>query len=355
MIPKILLIKDVPAPMAGKMGKVFGDDAEIVTAESGLSGIFAFQREKPWLTVIDENLPDVSGLSVSTILKDTEVENSIIYLLVRTHVLENTKADRLYDAKTSPSILMEQMKRDLSFLHEKIEGGGTNDGLEYASYQQMKMLPSFIYEKEFSIEYVFSAFDKRSGDSVNFWYDKKKDPSHLYGYLFDCEGHNVSSFGQVGSAWMLLRKSMEEYQGGDLSSLADVMGEVNQDYIHLTPIKSLVPSIAFCFDFKEKVMRFCTAGMPYVFFRRKGETVYSPQTYSSSIIGYEKESSFEEQTVNLEDVEDIIFTSDGLSDLFSDHQGGEVLESAKHDDVSAIHVHISHPSRHSDSARILEA
>ena len=148
---------------------------------------------------------------------------------------------------------------------------------------------------------------------------------------------------------------MEEYQGGDLSSLADVMGEVNQDYIHLTPIKSLVPSIAFCFDFKEKVMRFCTAGIPYVFFRRKGETVYSPQTYSSSIIGYEKESSFEEQTVNLEDVEDIIFTSDGLSDLFSDHQGGEVLESAKHDDVSAIHVHISHPSRHSDSARILEA
>ena len=123
MIPKILLIKDVPAPMAGKMGKVFGDDAEIVTAESGLAGIFAFQREKPWLTVIDENLPDVSGLSVSTILKDTEVENSIIYLLVRTHVLENTKADRLYDAKTSPSILMEQMKRDLSFLHEKIEGG----------------------------------------------------------------------------------------------------------------------------------------------------------------------------------------------------------------------------------------
>ena len=165
----------------------------------------------------------------------------------------------------------------------------------------------------------------------------------------------MSSFGQVGSAWMLLRKSMEEYQGGDLSSLADVMGEVNQDYIHLTPIKSLVPSIAFCFDFKEKVMRFCTAGIPYVFFRKKGETVYSPQTYSSSIIGYEKESSFEEQTVNLEDVEDIIFTSDGLSDLFSDHQGGEVLESAKHDDVSAIHVHISHPSRHSDSARILEA
>ena len=340
MTPKILLIKEVPNPFASKLQKILGDEAEVVTSPNGLMGIFDFQRIRPWITIIDENLSDVSGLSVSTILKDTGVENSLVYILVRKKILENTKADRFYDAKTSPAILCEQVKRDLAMMKDNIFGKEKNDGLEYATYQQAKMLPNFIRNECFSVEYVFSAFDKLSGDSVNFWYDKKKDPDHLYGYLFDCEGHNVSSFGQVGSAWMLLRKNMESYQNGEIANLGGVMDVVNKDYIHLTPIKSLVPSIVFCFDFGKKELKFSTAGIPCVFLRRKGQDAFEPAKFQSNSIGYEAEGRFEEHSIPLEQLEDVIFTSDGLSDLVADREDGE-LGSAKHDDVSAIHVHLS--------------
>ena len=52
------------------------------------------------------------------------------------------------------------------------------------------------------------------------------------------------------------------------------------------------------------------------------------------------ESRFKEQQLPLADVDTIVISSDGLSDLLLSEWQGERLPSSKHDDVSAIYIKI---------------
>lgn len=337
MRPVILYISPQGDKLEATIKQELGEDVDFHESPTGMTGLFEFQGVRPSITIVDEELNDVSGLSIASILKDIGIPNCLIYVVIHNELLENTKADRYIDASIKPDIFVQQIRADIEKIRADIEANEDSDGLEYAAYQQLSMLPKFITGKIFRAEYVFSAFDKLSGDSLNFWYDKDKE--WLLGYLFDCEGHNVASFGQVGSTWTLLRKNMGDYQNGEFATLSEAMESVNKDYFNLTPIKSLVPVIAFCFDFKKKEMRYCPAGIPCLFIKKKDEAQYSPMSLKSSLIGYEQDSSFEEFTLSLSGIEDVIFTSDGLSDLYSDKKEDE-LGIAKHDDVSAVHVHL---------------
>lgn len=337
MRPVILYISPQGDKLEATIKQELGEDVDFHESPTGMTGLFEFQGVRPSVTIVDEELNDVSGLSIASILKDIGIPNCLIYVVVHNELLENTKADRYIDASIKPDIFIQQIRVDIEKIRADIEANEDSDGLEYAAYQQLSMLPKFITGKIFRAEYVFSAFDKLSGDSLNFWYDKDKE--WLLGYLFDCEGHNVASFGQVGSTWTLLRKNMGDYQDGEFSTLSEAMESVNKDYFNLTPIKSLVPVIAFCFDFKKNEIRYCPAGIPCLFIKKKDEAQYSPMSLKSSLIGYEQDSSFEEFTLSLSEIEDVIFTSDGLSDLYSDKKEDE-LGIAKHDDVSAVHVHL---------------
>lgn len=336
MRPVILYISSKGDKLEEAVKEALEGETDFHESPTGMTGLFEFQGVRPSITIVDEELEDVSGLSIASILKDIGVPNCLIYVVVHNELLENTKADRYIDASVKPEIFLQQIRVDIEKIRAEIEADEDSDGLEYAAYQQLSMLPKFITGKLFRAEYVFSAFDKLSGDSLNFWYDKEKE--WLLGYLFDCEGHNVASFGQVGSTWTLLRKNMGDYQSGIFKTLSEAMSSVNRDYFNLTPIKSLVPVIAFVFDFKKEELRYCPAGIPCLFVKKYGES-YSPMSLKSSIIGYEKESSFEEHILPLSEIEDVIFSSDGLSDLYSDKKDEE-LGIAKHDDVSAVHVHL---------------
>ena len=52
------------------------------------------------------------------------------------------------------------------------------------------------------------------------------------------------------------------------------------------------------------------------------------------------ESRFQEQQLPLTDVDTIVFSSDGLSDLLLSEWQEAKLPSSKHDDVSAIYIKI---------------
>ena len=55
-------------------------------------------------------------------------------------------------------------------------------------------------------------------------------------------------------------------------------------------------------------------------------------------IGYEPGVEFDEKKISLENVEKVIFSSDGFSELLFENSNG--LVKAKHDDVSAIVIQI---------------
>lgn len=339
IIPNILIISSRQDGLEEKVQKLLDGKAKVFSVPTGLMGLAAFMETRPLITIVDDEVKQLNGCTVTTMLKDNEQIESCFFLLVHKQLLPNTKADRFIDAKTNSKLLLKQIETDFDRIRASM--ANADDGLNYAVYNQEKMLPQPIHAEKFDANYVFSAFDRLSGDSVNFWYSKDKDPDHLYGYLFDCEGHNVASFGQVGSTWLLLRKRMEEYQNHDLLSLAEVMNNVNQDYYRWTPIKSLVPAIVFCFDFREKELHFCPAGIPNLYVRKKKDIDYEQIDLKSSIVGYSEDSVFEEKVIPIGDVSDVMFTTDGLSDILSSEEVGEALDSAKHDDMSAIHVNLT--------------
>ena len=201
---------------------------------------------------------------------------------------------------------------------------------------QNDMLPRAIETSAFRAGSIFSAYNRLSGDSINFWANDKK----LYGYLADCEGHDLASYGQVGSTWLSLKKAMWSYQVGIHKELSDVMATVNQDYVTLYDRTTIVPSLAFCLDCQAGVLKYCPAGIPSLFIRRRGKADFEAIPLQSPLLGYEMESRFQEQQLPLTDVDTIVFSSDGLSDLLLSEWQEAELPSSKHDDVSAIYIKI---------------
>ena len=92
--------------------------------------------------------------------------------------------------------------------------------------------------------------------------------------------------------------------------------------------------VIFYFDFEKNILHYCSAGIPSFYIKRgsKMEEILM----ENYLIGYEPDVGFDEKALELEDIDEIIFSSDGLSELlFKDMQD---TDPAKHDDVSAILV-----------------
>lgn len=343
MTPSILLIQqkpDSPDSLADRLQEIFDGSARILSATHGLTGLAIYQQHQPAIVVIDEDLQDLSGMSVSTILADMEdKKESLLYLLIRRHLLDHTKADRFFAANTPIDILAAQLQRDLARLTQKPK----SESYLNAVQMQRDMLPRKICTKAFRVDPLFSAYDHLSGDTINFWLNDKDQK--LYGYLADCEGHDLASYGQVGSTWLSLKRAMWSYQVGIHQSLSDVMSAVNQDYVTLYDRTTIVPSILFCLDYPHGILKYCPAGIPSLLIRRYGQNIYENLPLQSPLLGYEMDSFFEEKEIPIDEIESILFTSDGLSDLLLDEWDGE-LPIAKHDDVSAIYIHFHQDVHH---------
>lgn len=293
----------------------------------------AYQQYHPLIVLVDEDLPDFNGMSIATILKDVEnAPRCLVYLLIQSNLLEHTRADRYIAAATPQDILVEQIRADFELLTRQ----EASESYQNAVKMQNDMLPRAIETATFRAGSIFSAYNRLSGDSINFWVNDEK----LYGYLADCEGHDLASYGQVGSTWLSLKKAMWSYQVGIHKELSDVMATVNQDYVTLYDRTTIVPSLAFCLDCQAGVLKYCPAGIPSLFIRRRGKADFEAIPLQSPLLGYEMESRFQEQQLPLTNVDTIVFSSDGLSDLLLSEWQEAELPSSKHDDVSAIYIKI---------------
>lgn len=310
-------------------------------AGSGLDGLLTVRRYQPTIVIIDNELPDMQGMSVASILKDSSQEHSLVYLLNVLSLCQDVKADRFIPKPYSVEAVCQMVVEDLQSVFDMAVRSAE---LQAAVDIQAGLLPMSIQNTHCAVERIFSPYKLLSGDGLCYWYTNSGGTARLYGFLFDCVGHDLSSSLQTSSVYGWLKKAVHHYQIGVFSSLASAMDDVNQDIIELYENNVIMAAaMMFCFDFTKHLLHVCPAAIPELFFRVRGEERYTSRQLCSPWLGYEIASKFPEETIPLSDLSHIVFATDGLSDLLSlDGQSDEQvnLDSAKFDDCTAIFVEL---------------
>ena len=309
-------------------------------AGSGLDGFAAVRRYQPAIVIIDNDLPDIQGMSVASILKDSSQEHALVYLLNILHLCQDVKADRFFPKPYSVESVCVKVSEDLQSVFDMAV---RSDELQAAVDIQNGLLPPPIRNSHCAVDRIFSPYRLLSGDGLCYWYVNSGGVTRLYGFVYDCTGHELSSYLQTSSLYGWLKKAVHHYQIGVFSSLSSAMEDVNHDVIELYGDNTIMAAaIMFCFDFSKEVLHFCSAAIPELFYRSRGEETYISRQLHSPLLGYDFSSKFSEEAMPLADLSHIIFATDGLSDLL--FLPGKVeeervnIDSAKPDDCTAVFV-----------------
>ena len=154
MKPNILVIRTNPDEMVQSIEEAFGESVDVITATTGLAGFFNYQQYNPCIVLVDESLPDMNGMSVATIIKDTAGgAKSLVYLFIEGQLWEHTRADRFISKPEDKGLLLKQLKTDI----KKINRDKPSDSLLNAIQQQNDMLPKAISNSKFTIESILSS------------------------------------------------------------------------------------------------------------------------------------------------------------------------------------------------------
>lgn len=335
---QILIISQEAKKLLNWLESIIADyNIDYSLAESGISGIEKYNTCKPCLVFIDCHLKDINGMSLASIIKDTENGSKCsVYLYNTDKILRNTKADYYFLTLNENELKANITLRTEQFFDERFMKKQHSKELEQAKIRQYEHLPEAIDNNIFKINMLFSPFGELSGDGLDYWFVENKNG--LYGLLFDCTGHDINSHTMSEQIRTLLKKALRLYQLGVFEKLSDVMVDINNDLfdIEINPVPTA--AIIFHIDFKDGILRYCTAGIPAFYVKQYGDTDFKEINTANYLLGYETHVQFEEDNMYLENIDEIIFSSDGFSELLYGQLPKEDI--AKHDDVSAIMVRL---------------
>lgn len=351
MAPNILIIHQDAETLRDKIKPFFSEDTVLLTAKAGFDGLDAAVREKPSVIIVSADLPDLTGYSVATILKDRDEYGSIslVFLtdVIADDILPNTKADYYFPvlSPTNLPILTKQIISSYEGLHtRKALSESVKNAIEY----QRKYLPEPIAQDGIIVNHIFAANEYLSGDALNYQVfsgtNNGEEFKYLIGFLIDCEGHDLSAFAQVSNFWSSFYKQIKVYMTANPCALnfADILSDINDDMISLFEQSGLAAAIGFKIDLKNKKLYYASAAIPMFFIKKAGKDL-KPVQLESPPLGYEQTSDFKELSIDLSDVSDLIFLTDGISDLLKNPPGlspeDSELFSAKSDDSTAIFIH----------------
>lgn len=336
--PTVLIIKREPEKIMQFLEYGLEEKVSLYSATTGLDGLCKSQQLHPYMVIIDVDLPDLNGATVATSIKDNyELKNTLVYLTGIESVLENTKADRFIPYAASYEILIAQIKSDFNCKHfQKISEEWENSIIR----QYDCLCPEYSVEESegsFSVHRILSPYHYLSGDGL--FYTLVKGAG-LYGFIFDCAGHDLSSYGQAAATLYMLKLNMWQYQAGNFDNLTQVMSAVNNEIINNFIGTTLIPALCFYLDVTAMSFKFCSAGIPSIVLKMRNRPAPKNIPCNSYILGYDNESTWEERSIDLKDVEEIILITDGLNDLLREHSEQQAF--AKADDISAIFIKFYH-------------
>lgn len=203
-----------------------------------------------------------------------------------------------------------------------------------AQINQAETLPNFIeIENEtLSVNYIYSPYLNLSGDLFNYWLDE--DNKFLYGYLFDCTGHDLIAWRQTAKIKTIFNYAFRFYDKKVFKSLIEVMNNINEEILFQMDTDSdtsaYVVAIIFKLDIQNKKLYYIPAGMPNILLKDKLE--YKEIELCSNLLGFSTDN-YQEEVLDVSNAEEIVFCTDGLSDLLT-------LDNIqnKKDDITAIFI-----------------
>ncbi|KHM52788.1 hypothetical protein NZ47_02835 [Anaerovibrio lipolyticus] len=314
---------------------------------TGIEALNKIAANDPMLLIIDNDLPDIPGMSIASIVKDaSKLHNPTVFLYNLTKLYPNTKADNYFFKPLETDVFSTILFEYLDFKFNDVLSRGS---IANAVVDQDSRIPRLIATDTFSVNNIYSPYHLLSGDGLHYWYDTESNS--LYGYLFDCVGHDINSY--ILAAFKIvpmIEKSFKSYESGVYDSLSEFMASLNEYIFALNSSPEPTPMLLFFVDLNARRLTFCSAGIPNILIKRKGTMeVIDCNNY---ILGFKPDAEFNEECMLVNDASQIIFGSDGFLDLLRDGTTDicEIVNSAKHDDVSAIIInfndaHNGHPGK----------
>lgn len=328
----ILLVmeKNEIEQMKNILQKVLKDyNVQLIAEDNSLDGLSRYIQYNPCLLITSANMSFLNGFSISAIIKGTEYgRDCSIWLLID---------DVVIDAKVD-LFIRRPIREDLVTLQiqnwcEKRFQEKPSHSILMAKIEQAKLFPQKIQEETFYVDYIYSPFNELSGDGLDFWLGQNKDG--LYGFLFDCTGHDITSYGQVREIRMVLKNGFKVNERRDHFDLGSVMQYLNEElFCCYGNNVNCVAAVAFHLDFRKNKLYYCSAGMPSFFVKYNNKADYQGVLMTNYLIGYRPDADFNADEISLENVENIVFSSDGLSEMVFKH--ATEIKEPKPDDVTAI-------------------
>ncbi|MBO6293811.1 MAG: response regulator [Selenomonas sp.] len=319
-------------------------------AMNGVEGLHKAQKFMPVLIIADNNLPDMNGMSFASVIKGTiECQDSkiLVFDVKPNSILSNTKADFFLPVMDERQLKIFITAHIDSFFQNQYVMAAHRDEYESRKMEQLNQLPKQIDNNWVRISNIFSPYDELSGDGFDYWISPQSNTEEgvLYGFLYDCTGHGPESYPLVSSIRSLLKKNLRMYEFHRFPSLSCVMSKANDTIMDTTPSNTLTPAAAVTFyvNFKDNKLKYCPAGIPSFFVRYIGEDGYEKIECRNYLLGMFPNASFDEQEMSLTGVDELVFSSDGFSEILY-HQDDDSSKEAKHDDVSAVTIQLKRPN-----------
>lgn len=318
------------------LSMTLGYPIDIFCVNNSLECLIQYNQSQPAVVIIDADMPTLNGFSVVSILRDADTgRKCLMYVIGRANTpLIDPDINCFFQSPLDYERIAAQLLSDF----DKKDTDKQHSELEKAKQDQKKLLPEPVTTNAFKVDYIYSPFDELSGDCLDYWFGQ--DKKGLYGFLFDCTGHNINAFSQVLEIRALFHISFRYYQRNEASrNLGKLMQNINEELFRLhNKNVACCAGVAFYIDFQTLELRYCSAGIPNFFIRRIGNTDYEEIEMQNYLIGYVSAATFDEKRLSLDDVSEVIFSSDGFSELL--YKSIMDLEKAKHDDTSAVFIRL---------------
>lgn len=352
--PVILVVHRKPEKLLQQIDYSLDNGASLHSAADGMEAMLKCQQLKPAIVIVDIDLPDFNGMTVASAIKDNKENQALVYLTGLEGLLENAKADRYLPYGIPYELFIAQLKHDF----QQIQGGEKLDeGMENAIVQQYDCLVPACSREDtggaFSVNRLLSPYYHLSGDGLHYTLLKSDADVHsdnkdgLYGFIFDCVGHDLLSYGQAMNTLYILKTYMWQYQAGVYETLDEVIKAVNREVLNNFVSATLIPTLCFFMDIHAPKLIYCSAGIPSLLVKYKDHSRRESISCRSYMIGYDRDVSWHEECLDLSSVEEITFITDGLNDLLREksESADEPMAFAKHDDISAIFIKIFHDNK----------
>ena len=107
------------------------------------------------------------------------------------------------------------------------------------------------------------------------------------------------------------------------------MEDVNKN---LVSEEIYVAATVFEIDLNQKLIKYVSAGIPNFFIKYKNSATYEKKFMKGKVLGYKIDAKYLEHTIEICNIEKIIFTTDGLTDTLN------IKKNIKSDDISAFFI-----------------